>query len=86
MKSINFHTSKGGDVMNLNVTQQNLYLFLPSKISWMAEMLVDDEGIDVVEAINKIYQSETYQKLEIEETKMWHWGPVALYQRLKEIK
>lgn len=39
--------------MNLDVTQQNLYLFLPSKISWMAEMLVDDEGIDVVEAINK---------------------------------
>lgn len=70
--------------MNLNVTQQNLYLFLPSKISWMADMLVDDEGIGVVEAINKIYQSETYQKLEIEETKMWHWGPVALYQELKE--
>lgn len=53
---INFHTSKGGDFMNLDVTQQNLYLFLPSKVSWMAEMLVDDEGIDVVEAINKIYQ------------------------------
>lgn len=52
----------------------------------MAEMLVDDEGIDVVEAINKIYQSDIYQKLEIEETKMWHWGPVALYQGLKEIK
>ncbi|MBR5803330.1 MAG: hypothetical protein IKY31_03170 [Bacteroidaceae bacterium] len=69
--------------MNLNVTQQNLYLFLPSKISWMADMLVADEGIGVVEAISKIYQSETYQKLEVEETKMWHLGPVALYQELK---
>ena len=69
--------------MNLNVTQQNLYLFLPSKISWMAGMLVADEGIGLVEAISKIYQSETYQKLEIEETKRWHWGPVALYQELK---
>ena len=69
--------------MNQNVTQENLYLFLPSKISWMADMLVDDEGIDVVEAIKRIYQSETYQKLEIEKTKMWHLGPVALYQELK---
>ena len=47
-------------------------------------MLVADEGIGVVEAISKIYQSETYQKLEVEETKMWHLGPVALYEELEE--
>lgn len=70
--------------MNLTVTQQNLYFFLPSKISWMVDMLVEDEGISVVEAIKRIYQSETYRKLEIEETKMWHLGPVALYQDFKE--
>lgn len=29
--------------MNLNVTQDNLYLFLPSKISWMAEMLSEEK-------------------------------------------
>ncbi|MBP3552356.1 MAG: hypothetical protein J6K05_04190 [Bacteroidaceae bacterium] len=66
--------------MNLNVTQQNLYLFLPSKISWMVDMLMEDEGISMVEAIKRIYQSETYRKLEIEKTKMWHLGPVALYE------
>ena len=66
--------------MNLNVTQQNLYLFLPSKISWMVDMLMEDEGIRMVEAIKRIYQSETYRKLEIEKTKMWHLGPVALYE------
>ena len=26
------------NALNLNVTQDNLYLFLPSKISWMADM------------------------------------------------
>ena len=70
--------------MNLNVTQQNLYLFLPSKISWMVDMLMEDEGISMVEAIKRIYQSETYRKLEIEKTKMWHLGPVALYEELEE--
>ena len=44
--------------MNLTVTQDNLYLFLPSKVSWMAEMLAEDENIDIVEAVSKIYNSD----------------------------
>ena len=31
--------------MNLNVSQKNLYLFLPSKISWLAEMLSREKGL-----------------------------------------
>ena len=46
--------------MNLTVAQDNLYLFLPSKISWMAEMLAEDENIDIVEAVSKIYNSDVY--------------------------
>ena len=46
----------------------------------MVDMLMEDEGISMVEAIKRIYQSETYRKLEIEKTKMWHLGPVALYE------
>lgn len=72
--------------MNLEVTQNNLFLFLPSKISWMADMLTDDKKISIAEAIREIYASETYRLLEEEETKRWHWGPVALYQDfLREI-
>ena len=66
--------------MNLDVNQQNLYLFLPSKICWMAEMLSDEQQIGIVEAVKKIYASATYKRLEKEETKLWHYGPVALYQ------
>ena len=69
--------------MNLNVTQDNLYLFLPSKISWMAEMLAEDKKICIAEAVKKIYASEIYRKLETEETKLWHLGPVALYEEMK---
>ncbi|MBQ7056484.1 MAG: hypothetical protein IJM84_00880 [Bacteroidaceae bacterium] len=69
--------------MNLNVTQDNLYLFLPSKISWMAEMLSEDKKICITEAVKEIYASDIYRKLETEETKLWHLGPVALYEEMK---
>lgn len=69
--------------MNLNVTQDNLYLFLPSKISWMAEMLSEDKKISISNAVKEIYASEIYHRLETEETKLWHLGPVALYEEMK---
>lgn len=68
--------------MNLTVTQDNLYLFLPSKTSRLAEILSEDKGINIVEALKTIYNSDTYQRLEIEDTKLWHLGPVALYDVL----
>ncbi len=66
--------------MNLNVTQDNLYLFLPSKISWMADMLSEDKHVSIADAVKEIYASDTYRHLENEETKYWHLGPVALYE------
>lgn len=65
-----------------NITQDNLYLLLPSKVSWLVGMLDEDTGIGVVEAIRRIYSSALYQKLEIEETKLWHEGPVSLYAEM----
>lgn len=66
--------------MNLEVTQNNLYLFLPSKISWLATMQAQDRNINVVDAIKEIYASTTYHTLEREDTKLWHLGPVDLYR------
>lgn len=66
--------------MNLKVGQQNLYLFLPSKISWMAKMLSEDKRISIANAMKEIYGSEVYRHLEKEETKLWHLGPTALYE------
>ena len=66
--------------MNLDINQNNLYLILPSKVAWLADMLSEDRDISVVEAVRQIYLSDTYKRLEDESTKMWHLGPVALYQ------
>ena len=65
------------------MTTHSLDLFLPSKVSWMAEMLAEDENIDIVEAVSKIYNSDVYKRLENEETKLWHLGPVDLYRECK---
>ena len=71
-------------MMNLTVTQDNLYLLLPSKMAWMASMLAEDKGISVVEAIKRLYSSAMYKKLQDESTKYWHLGPVALYEEFLE--
>ena len=65
------------------INQGNLYLLLPSKISWLAGMLVEYKGMNITEAIKTIYGSKLYKKLKVENTKMWHLGPVALYQELE---
>ena len=69
--------------MNLDITQDNLYLILPSKVSRMAEMLAEDSGKSVIDAVKEIYSSKVYKRLEQENTKQWHLGPVALYQELQ---
>ena len=70
--------------MNLNVTQDNLYLFLPSKVSWMAVMLAEEKKVSIVDAVKDVYLSDTYSRLEKETTKLWHLGPVALYEEMKD--
>ena len=72
--------------MNLTITQQNVHLLLPSKLSWMANMLAEDKGISIVEAMKILYSSELYARLEKESTKAWHLSPVALYQDFLESK
>ncbi len=66
------------------ITSDNLYLLLPGKVSKMAVMYASDFGLTVTDALKRIYQSATYRQLEDEETKLWHYGPVALYQMFLE--
>lgn len=71
-------------MMNLAIDQSNLYLLISSKMGWLANMLSNDEGISIVDAIKKLYSSEMYKKLENESSKTWHLEPVALYEDFME--
>lgn len=64
----------------MSINQLNLYLLLPSKMSWLATMLSEDKGISIVEAMIILYSSSFYARLADESTKLWHLGPVALYE------
>ena len=66
--------------MRAEITQQNLYLILAGKAAAVAAFIAADEQISPIEALTKFYASDTYRRLEREETKYWHFGPVALYQ------
>lgn len=69
---------------NRKITQSNLYLILPGKVSKMATMYEADFGVPITEALKRIYNSATYRELEAESAKLWHYGPVALYQTFLE--
>lgn len=69
--------------MNLEVTQQNLYLFLPGKIANVATIIADKEHCSQLEAMRRFYASATYRGLQDEATKLWHLGAVALYEMFR---
>lgn len=66
--------------MNLEITENNLYLLLPVKISRVAQIYAKEYHITISEAIRRFYHSDTYKRLADESTKLWHYGPVAIYQ------
>ncbi len=66
--------------MNLTITDKNLYLLLPGKVSAVAALYADEHHCNVLDAVNLFYSSPVYRDLEKEDTKTWHLGAVALYQ------
>ena len=48
----------------------------------VADFLSDEKNISIVDAFEAIYNSDTYSRLENEVTKLWHLGPVALYESM----
>lgn len=68
--------------MNLDITNENLYLLLPGKVSRVAQIYAHEHHVTLIEALCCFYYSDTYKRLADESTKLWHYGPVALYQEL----
>lgn len=63
------------------ITDKNVFLLLPGKVSAVVGKYVDENAVDLLDGLRKFYNSMTYKNLEREQTKMWHLGPVALYQQ-----
>ena len=59
---------QGGTSMNLEVTDNNLYLFLPGKIARMIQICTGQ----------RTRRADTYRRLTDQSTKLWHYGPTAV--------
>lgn len=67
------------------ITQDNVHLLLPSKVAQLVNRLLQN-GVanDMATAINIVYSSPVYAKLEQEKTKYWWLGVNALYQEITQ--
>lgn len=65
------------------LTQENLYLILPGKVSQIANRLIE-QGLasDIPSALKIVYSSDVYKKLEKESTKYWWLGLNDLYNEM----
>ena len=57
-----------------------LILIVPAVI----KLITENYSWDEIEASNRFYCSKVYEKLEQEETKLWHLSPLTLYNMFEE--
>ena len=57
-----------------------LWLLIPQVI----QIVVEEKHVSSLEAVNLFYNSELYSKLSIEDTKLWHFSAMTLYELFEE--
>ena len=57
-----------------------LILIVPA----IVKLIVENNNLDEIEASDIFYQSKVYEKLEQEDTKLWHLSPLTLYNMFEE--
>ena len=57
-----------------------IILIVPAVI----KLIVENDSIGEIEASDKFYRSKVYEKLEQEDTKLWHLSPLTLYNMFDE--
>ena len=57
-----------------------LILIVPAVVN----LIKDNNNFGEIGAIETFYQSKVYEKLEQEDTKLWHFSPLTLYNMYEE--
>ena len=57
-----------------------LILIVPAVV----RLILENNSLDEIEALEKFYNSKVYEKLEQEDTKLWHLSPLILYNMFEE--
>ena len=57
-----------------------LILIVPAVV----KLIASNNDLDEIKATDMFYQSKVYEKLEQEDTKLWHFSPLTLYNMYEE--
>jgi hypothetical protein len=57
-----------------------LILIVPAVV----KLIASNNNLDEIKATDMFYQSKVYEKLEQEDTKLWHFSPLTLYNMYEE--
>lgn len=52
-------------------------------VPYVVDLIIKKEHLTEIEAISKFYKSKTYAVLANEETKVWHYSPLTIYNMWK---
>lgn len=66
------------------MTKPEFNSLLPFKVEDMVSFIMEQKKINFDEALNALYQSELYNCLSREETKLWHLSTAKLCEMLAE--
>lgn len=50
----------------------------------IVKLIVENNAVGEIEAADRFYRSKVYEKLEQEDTKLWHLSPLTLYNMYEE--
>ncbi len=80
LKFISIRFSKGGNDMNNDKFTAMLILLVPAVV----ELIVKEYKLSEIKATEQFYNSKVYDLLEDENTKLWHFSPLTLFNMFDE--
>jgi len=66
------------------MTPEKLSALLAILIPSVVNLIMENQNLSNIEATKLFYNSDLYEMLENEESKLWHLSPFVLYELLEE--
>lgn len=68
----------------MRLTKAQLQFIINSDVERMAQYLIEGNGVTIINALDMIYNSQIYQKLQDRKTGLYLYSPAYIYNYLKE--
>ena len=68
------------------MADQKFEAILTLLVPQVVQLICENDSVDDVEASREFYESKVYSLLEQEDTKLWHFSPLTLFNMYAEEK